>query len=334
MYEHYRFEVDPGQAPLRIDKFLMGRMPDVSRNRIQNASKEGLILVNGNAVKPNHKVKPNDVVSVNLDYPKKEIELIPEYIPLDIKYEDDEILVLNKPSNLVVHPGVGNRSGTLVNGLLYHYKEFSDFSEPSRSGLVHRLDKDTSGLMVVAKTEGALKKLSDQFYNKTVSRKYKALVWGEMKEKEGVIRGHIARSPKNRKLYTVYPEGDQGKEAITTYKVLEELRYVSLLECKLETGRTHQIRVHFKYIKHPVFGDRSYGGDKILKGTTHKKYKQFIDNCFKILKRQALHATTLGFSHPSTGEWMEFEENLPQDLKKVMEKWRNYISDQSKSLDI
>lgn len=327
LYEHYRYVADKGQEPLRIDKFLMDRIPNTSRNKIQTAAHNGNILVGGQKVKPNYKVKPNDEISIVLPYPVREIELIPEDIPLDIVYEDDQLVVINKPAGLVVHPGYGNYSGTLVNALIYHFGKLPDQKSEHgpRPGLVHRLDKLTTGLMVVAKTEHAQTHLAGQFYNRTTERRYNAIVWGDMPD-EGTIEGHIGRNLKNRKVMDVFPEGDYGKHALTHYKVLERLGYVSLVECKLETGRTHQIRVHFKYAGHPLFGDFEYGGDKILKGTTFTKYKQFVENCFKILPRQALHARTLGLKHPTTGEWMEFNSEIPDDMQQVIKKWNVYTS--------
>lgn len=327
LFEHYRYIADGGQEPLRIDKFLMDRIPNTSRNKIQAAAHNGNIRVGGQTVKPNYKVKPGDEISIVLPYPIREIELIPEDIPLDVVYEDDALVVVNKPAGLVVHPGYGNYSGTLVNALIYHFGELPGGESPHgpRPGLVHRLDKLTTGLMVVAKTEHAQTHLAGQFYNRTTERRYNAIVWGDLPD-EGTIEGHIGRNLKNRKVMDVFPAGDYGKRAITHYKTIERLGYVTLVECKLETGRTHQIRVHFKHIGHPLFGDFEYGGDKILKGTTFTKYKQFIQNCFKILPRQALHARTLGLTHPTTGKWMEFNSELPADLEQVIDKWRTYTA--------
>ncbi len=280
LYEHHNIVADAGQAPLRVDKFLQDRIPNTSRNKLQMAAKSGNILVNGNAVKPNHKVKPGDEISIVLPYPVREVELIPEDIPLNIHYEDDHVIVLNKQSNMVVHPGHGNYSGTLVNALIWHFEHLpkGDGINADRPGLVHRLDKNTTGLMVVAKTEIALSHLARQFFERTTERTYNALVWGDVAEEEGTITGHIGRSAKDRKVFMVYPEGDQGKHAVTHYKVLERFGYVTLVQCKLETGRTHQIRVHLKHIGHTLFNDFEYGGDQILKGTTFSKYKQFISN--------------------------------------------------------
>jgi len=326
LFEHYRIVADKGQEVLRVDKFLMDRVPNTSRTKIKEATINGNVHVNNQAVKANYKVKPEDVVSIVLPYPQREIELIPQDIPLDILYEDDTLIIINKPTNLVVHPGYGNYSGTLVNALVYHFENLPEFKDglPSRPGLVHRLDKNTTGVMVVAKTERALTELSLQFFERTTDRRYVALVWGDIDE-DGTIEGHIGRSLKNRKVMSVFPEGDYGKAAITHYKVLERLNYVTLVECKLETGRTHQIRAHFKHIGHPLFNDPEYGGNKILKGTSFSKYKQFVINNFKILERQALHARKLELTHPKTGERMNFESEIPEDFSEVLERWRNYI---------
>ncbi len=323
LYEHYSFTADAGQKPLRVDKFLMNFIENATRNKVQHAAKAGNVLVNEIAVKSNHKVKPNDVVKVVLAYPPEENELVAEDIPLDIVYEDDTVIVVNKPAGMVVHPGHGNYSGTLVNGLMHHIENLPTNSN-ERPGLVHRIDKDTSGLLVVAKTEFALAHLSKQFFDRTTERLYYALVWGNIEEDEGRIEGNIGRSLKNRLQMTVFPEGDFGKHAVTHFKVLERLTYVTLVQCKLETGRTHQIRAHFKHIGHTLFNDERYGGNDILKGTTFTKYKQFVHNCFKVLPRQALHAKTLGFTHPSTGEFMQFNSEVPNDIKDCLEKWRTY----------
>lgn len=326
-YEHHRVIADVGQTLLRIDKFLIDRLPNTSRSKVTEAAKNGNVLVNGVAVKPNYKVKPEDEISIVFPHPKREFELVPENIPLNIVYEDDHLLVINKPAGMVVHPGFGNFTGTLVHALLYHFDNLpvSPRNPDAYPGLVHRIDKDTTGLLLVAKSEDALTKLALQFYNRTSSRRYHALVWGDVEEDEGNITGHIGRSVKDRRVMSVYPGGDHGKVASTNYKVLERLGYVTLVECKLDTGRTHQIRVHMKYLGHPLFGDVHYGGDKILKGTTFTKYKQFIDNNFRILPRQALHAKTLGFTHPATNEWMEFDSEVPEDLTTVLDRWRNYV---------
>lgn len=328
LYEHHKFIADKGQEVLRIDKFLIDRLANTSRNKIQSAAKNGNILVNGKTVKQNYKIKPNDEVSIVMPYPIREIELIPENIPLDIYYEDDTVIVVNKPANMVVHPGYGNYSGTLVNALIYHIDQLP--TKPNdyygRPGLVHRLDKHTTGLMVIAKTEDALVQLAKQFYDRTTERCYHALVWGDVNEDEGTIEGNLGRSLKNRKLMTVFPDGDFGKHAVTHYKVLKRFGYVTLVECRLETGRTHQIRAHMKYIGHTLFNDLEYGGDKILKGTTFTKYKQFVENSFALLTGQALHAKTLGFVHPKTKQFMRFDSELPDDFKAVLERWENYLS--------
>ena len=327
LFEHYRIEVDPGQKPLRIDKFLVNRIENASRSKIQSAADADNILVNQKPVKSNYKVKPNDVISIVMAYPPREIELIPEDIPLNIVYEDNDLVIVNKDPGMVVHPSYGHYIGTLVNAMMHHLKDLPLFnSGDMRPGLVHRIDKNTSGLLVLAKTEQALNKLAKQFFDKTTERRYHALVWGTFQEKEGTITGHIGRNIKNRKVMQVFPDGSQGKHAVTHYKVLEELGYITLVECKLETGRTHQIRVHFQHIGHPLFNDFEYGGDQILKGTTFTKYKQFVQNCFNILPRQALHAKTLGFTHPSTGELMRFDSEIPEDMTTVIEKWRRYLS--------
>lgn len=327
LFEHYNVVVDPGQTPMRIDKFLSNRIMSATRSRLQAAADDGKILVNTVSVKSSYKVKPGDEISIVMDYPRRELKIIAEDIPLNIVYEDDDLMVVNKPPGLVVHPGHGNYSGTLVNALAFHFKEMPLFdADDPRPGLIHRIDKNTSGLLVVAKTPEAKVKLSLQFFEKTTKRKYVALVWGDLKEDEGTITGNIGRSPKNRQVFTVFPEGDYGKPAVTHYKVIERLGYVNLVECRLETGRTHQIRVHMKHIGHPLFNDDNYGGDRILKGTTFTKYKQFVSNCFAMIPRQALHAQTLGFVHPTTGEEMLFESELPDDLTNVIDKWRNYLS--------
>ncbi|MDA0972846.1 MAG: RluA family pseudouridine synthase [Bacteroidetes bacterium] len=327
LYEHYRFVADPGQELLRIDLFLMDRVPNTSRSKIQSAAKNGNIKVNGKEVKPNYRIRPRDEVSIVMPYPIREIELIPEDIPLDIHYEDEDLVVIEKPAGIVVHPGYGNYTGTLVNALMFHFGNLPETKGPhdNRPGLVHRLDKLTSGVMIIAKTEDALTKLSKQFYDRSTDRRYVALAWGDLEE-DGTIEGNIGRSLKNRKVMDVFPDGEHGKHAVTHYKVLERLGYVTLVECKLETGRTHQIRAHMKFIGHPLFGDFEYGGDKLVKGTSFTKYKQFVDNCFKMLPRQALHAKSLGFTHPRTGEWLSFESEMPEDMRSVIEKWRNYIA--------
>ena len=325
LFEHFKFTADPGQVVVRIDKFLMDRMPNTSRNKIQVAAKNGNILANGKVVKPNYKVKPKDEISVVLPYPMREIELIPQDIPLEIAYEDNELVVVNKPSDMVVHPGYGNYKGTLVNALVHHFDNLPEKIDGyfGRPGLVHRIDKHTTGLLVVAKTEHALNHLAKQFYDRTTERRYWALVWGDVEE-DGTVEGNIGRSLKNRKVMSVFPDGDHGKPAITHYKVLERFGYVTLIECKLETGRTHQIRVHMKYIGHPLFNDIEYGGDTILKGTTSAKYKSFVENGFALLSGQALHAKTLGFQHPTKNEYIRLDSELPEGFDKLLEKWRTY----------
>lgn len=326
LYEHFRFVADKGQAPLRVDKYLMNKVENATRNRIQKSAKDGNIFVNDIIVKSNYKVKANDVVTVLFEHPPYEMLLTPEDLPIDIVYEDDALLVINKAAGMVVHPGHGNYSGTLINALAFHFDNLPNNSS-DRPGLVHRIDKDTTGLLVVAKTEEAMAHLSKQFFNKTTEREYVAIAWGAMKEEHGTIEGHIGRHPKNRLQNTVYLDPDdleKGKPAITHYKVLEHLGYVTLVSCKLETGRTHQIRVHMKHIGHTLFNDERYGGSAILKGTTFSKYKQFVDNCFKVLPRQALHAKTLGFIHPTTNEFMRFEAPIPEDMEACLYKWRNY----------
>ncbi|SUP53499.1 Ribosomal large subunit pseudouridine synthase D [Weeksella virosa] len=325
LYEHFSITVDKGQSLLRIDKFLMIRIENATRNKIQQAAENGNILVNNLPVKSNYKVKPGDFIQIMLENPPREHKIIAEDLPLNIVFEDDQVLVIDKPAGMVVHPGHGNYSGTLVNALKFHFDNLPSMSaELERPGLVHRIDKDTSGLLVIAKTEQAMNHLALQFANHTTTRKYNALVWGNVTEDEGTITGHIGRHLKDRMQMAVFEDGSQGKHAVTHYKVLERLSYVTLVECQLETGRTHQIRTHFKYIGHPLFNDERYGGNKILKGTTFTKYKQFVENCFNICPRQALHARTLGFTHPTTGEFMEFEATLPNDMQSLIEKWRNY----------
>jgi 23S rRNA pseudouridine1911/1915/1917 synthase len=327
LFEHFRFKIDPGQSLLRIDKYLTDRIENASRTRIQNAANAGNILVNNNPVKPNYRVKPGDLVQVVLPTPPREIELIPQEIPLKIVYEDDDVLVVNKEPGMVVHPAYGNYTGTLVNALMWHFRDLPLFNTgEARPGLVHRLDKNTSGILVIAKNEYALNRLSKQFFDRTTDRKYNALVWGTPVPEEGTITGNVGRNLKDRKIMQVFEDGSEGRTAITHYKVLEDLGYISLVECKLETGRTHQIRVHFSHIKHPLFNDEEYGGDQILKGTTFTKYQQFIKNCFRILPRQALHAKSLAFDHPVTGKRLSFDSDLPDDMQQVIEKWRKYIS--------
>ena len=332
LYEHHKFIASEGQEPLRVDKFLMNFIENATRSKLQQAVKAGNVLVNDVAVKSNHKVKPNDIVRVILAYPPAERLLVAEDIHLDIVYEDATVIVVNKPAGMVVHPGHGNYSGTLVNGLIHHIENLPTNSN-ERPGLVHRIDKDTSGLLVVAKTESAMANLSRQFFDRTTERLYYALVWGYVEEDEGRIEGNIGRSFKNRLQMDVFPDGDFGKHAVTHYKVLERLTYVTLVQCKLETGRTHQIRAHFKHIGHTLFNDERYGGNDILKGTTFTKYKQFVHNCFKVLPRQALHAKTLGFTHPTTGEFMQFNSEVPQDILDCLEKWRTYSENSKEGIE-
>ena len=326
MYEHYNYVVDKGQEKLRIDKFLMARVPNTSRNKIQIAANNGNILVNKHSVKSNYKVKPEDIISIVLPYPVNELELVPQDIPIEIIYEDNEVCVVNKSANMVVHPGYGNYDGTLVNALIFHFEQLPELPSNyfGRPGLVHRLDKHTTGVMVVAKTENTLSNLAKQFYERTTRRKYQALVWGDLENDSGKIDLFIGRSLKNRKVMVGYPEKDYGKHAVTHYQVIERFGYVTLVECKLETGRTHQIRAHFKHIGHPLFNDLEYGGDKIIKGTSFTKYRQFVENCFKLLPGQALHAKSLGFYHPTLNKELNFESELPIYFLQVLEKWRKY----------
>ena len=332
LYEHFRFVVDKGQSQLRIDKFLANRIENASRTKVQTAAEAGNILINGKPVKSNYKVKPKDIITVVLPYPPREIEIIPQDIPVNIVYEDDDLLVVNKEPGMVVHPAYGNYTGTLVNALAFHLRDNPLFASGElRPGLVHRIDKDTTGILVIAKNELAMHKLANQFFNRTTDRKYVALVWGDLKNNEGTITGNIGRNPRDRKQMFVFEDGSDGKHAVTHYKVIERLGYINLVECKLETGRTHQIRVHFKFIGHPLFNDGLYGGDKILKGTTFTKYKQFVQNCFKTLPRQALHAKSLAFKHPTNNQWMTFDSELPDDMTQVIERWRNYIANRGKA---
>jgi len=324
LYEHLRIVVDKGQALLRIDKFLMNRIEHASRNRIQNAIAAGTVLVNGQQVKASYKVKPSDMISVVLPHPPRDTEIYPENIPLDILYEDDDLLVVNKPAGMVVHPGYNNYTGTLVNALAYHFEAFPQLpGNDGRPGLVHRIDKDTSGLLVIGKNEWALTYLAKQFFDHSISRRYIALAWGDIAD-DGSISGYIGRSVKDRKVMAVYDDPTKGKWSVTHYHVLERLGYVTLIECRLETGRTHQIRAHLQSIGHPLFNDAVYGGDRILKGTVFSKYKQFVDNCFSLLPRQALHAQSLGFTHPKSKQWLEFSTPLPDDFRLCLEKWRGY----------
>jgi len=324
LFEHYQFIADKGQEPLRVDKYLMNRVENATRNKIQNAAKEGSIYVNNKVVKSNYKVKPGDIVKVMFSHPPYENLLVGEKMDLDILFEDENLLVVNKPAGLVVHPGHGNYNGTLLNGLIYHFKNLP-FNSDGRPGLVHRIDKDTSGLLVIAKDEHSMTDLAKQFYLKTSKRKYLALVWGIVADEKGTVNANLARDPKNRLIMSVPKENENfGKKAITHYRVIERFNYLTLLECELETGRTHQIRSHMKHIGHPIFSDSRYGGDKILKGTIFNKYKQFVSNCFDIMPRQALHAKSLGFIHPVTNKELYFESELPQDFQNCLKKWRNY----------
>ena len=327
-FEHYKFIADKGQNPLRVDRFLMNFVEFATRNKIQQSVKAGNVRVNDKVVKSNHKVKGGDVVTIVLDYPKETNELLPQDIPIIINYEDDDLLIVNKEAGMVVHPGFGNHDGTLVNALAFHFQNLPNMGEEERPGLVHRIDKNTSGILVVAKTERAMTILAKKFEDRDLNRKYIALVWGDVKEDEGTITGNIGRSLKNRKVMDVFPDREYGKHAVSHYKVLERFGYTTLVECKLETGRTHQIRAHFKSIGHTLFNDEEYGGDAILKGTTFTKYKQFVQNCFKICPRQALHAKSLGFEHPTTKKEVFFDSDLADDMQELIEKWRKYATHQ------
>lgn len=331
LYEHHRFVVDKGQEFLRIDKYLLHKLEKTSRNRIQKAAEAGSILVNEIPVKSSYKVKPGDTISIVFAHPPHENLLVPEEIPLDILYEDEELIIVNKPAGLVVHPGHGNYNGTLVNGLLHHFQQLPVTKHPKanpldevRPGLVHRIDKETSGVMVIAKTDYSMTHIAKQFFDRTINRKYIALVWGDV-DKDGRVEGHIGRDKRDRKTMTVYPDGDIGKHAATNFKVLERLQYVTLVECKLETGRTHQIRVHMKHIGHTLFNDTRYGGNKVLKGIDTSKYRTFVENCFQLIPGHALHAASLELVHPGTGKTMKFESVLPTGFDTLLEKWRNYI---------
>ncbi len=327
LYEHFRFVVDKGQSPERIDKFLFHKIENVSRTKVQYAAEAGNILVNEKSVKPSYKVKPGDVISVLLTFPPRDNEIIPENIPINIVYEDEDIVIVNKEAGMVVHPAYGNYTGTLVNALYWRYKDLPLFkSGELRPGLVHRIDKNTSGLLVIAKNEISLNKLARQFFYHTIERHYNALVWGNINDDEGTIQGNIGRNKSDRKIMTVYEDGEIGKHAITHFKVVERFNFVTLVDCWLETGRTHQIRAHFKYIGHPLFNDTEYGGNKILKGPSSTKYRQFVENCFKQLPRQALHARTLTFVHPKTNKLISFESPLPEDMQVVINNWRNYVN--------
>ncbi len=326
LFEHYRFVVERGQEPTRIDVWLFNRLANVSRNRLQQACASGNILVNGKESKSSYKVKPNDVIQIVLPEPVRIKELIPQDIPLNIVYEDDDIVIVNKPAGMVVHPAFGNYSGTLMNALLYHFQHLPASKDNlDRPGLVHRIDKNTSGLLVIARSEKAMVHLAKEFFDRTIDRKYNALVWGDFNEDEGTITGNIGRNLKDRKIMDVFPGGEHGKHAVTHYKVLERFGYVTLIECKLETGRTHQIRVHLKHAGHPLFNDETYGGNRIIKGTTFTKYKQFVENCFELMPRHALHAKTLGFMHPTKREKVFFESPIADDLQAVLDKWRQYV---------
>jgi 23S rRNA pseudouridine1911/1915/1917 synthase len=326
LFEHHRIDVDGRQGPVRIDKFLMDRLANVTRTKIQDGIHDGFVLVNEKPTKPNYKIRPNDVITISFPEPPRDTDVVPENIPINIAYEDDQILVINKAAGMVVHPAYQNWSGTLVNALAYHFQQLPHMEgNEGRPGLVHRIDKDTSGLLVIAKTETALTQLAKQFFAHSIERVYWALVWGEPVDDAGTINVNVGRSLKDRRITTAFPDGDFGRTAITHYRVLKKFRYVSLVECKLETGRTHQIRAHMKFIGHPLFNDATYGGNQIHKGTTFSKYKQFVENCFKIMPRQALHAKTLGFIHPGTKKFMQFDSELPDDFREVIEKWEHYV---------
>ncbi len=327
LYEHLRIVVDKGQSFLRIDKFLMNRIENASRNRIQHAIEAGSVLVNDKLVKASYKIKPLDIISVVLPHPPRDTEVYPENIPLDIVYEDDDVILVNKPAGMVVHPGFNNYTGTLVNALVYHVQQLPQLpGNEGRPGLVHRIDKDTSGLLLISKNERAITFLAKQFFDHSITRKYLALVWGDI-EQDGTISGYIGRSAKDRKVMAIYSDESKGKWSVTHYKVLERLNYVTLIACELETGRTHQIRAHMKHIGHPLFNDSSYGGDRIVKGTVFTKYKQFVENCFELMPRQALHAESLGFIHPTTRQFIHFVADLPPDFTAVLDKWRKYVRD-------
>lgn len=326
LFEHHRIVADSKQSLLRIDKFLMDRLPNVTRTKIQDGIRDGFIKVNEKLIKPNYKIHPHDIITVSLPEPPRDTDVVPENIPLNIVFEDDHLMIINKPAGMVVHPAYQNWTGTLVNALAYHFQNLPQMAgNDGRPGLVHRIDKDTSGLLVIAKTETAMNSLAKQFFDHSIHRTYQALVWGVPDPPEGTINVHVGRSLKDRRVTVAFPEGEFGRHAITHYKLLQDLRYVSLVECRLETGRTHQIRAHMKYIGHPIFNDATYGGNEVVKGTVFSKYKQFIDNCFKIIPRQALHAKTLGFLHPVTQQPIQFDSELPADFKEVIEKWENYV---------
>lgn len=328
LYQRFTFKVDKGQEPLRIDKFLMSRLENATRNKLQRAINTGMVLVNEKEVRPNYKIKPADHIVIYSDLSPETTDIVPEQMDLNIVFEDDDLMLINKPAGMVVHPGSGNYSGTLLNGVAYYLQQknpgLTEEALP-RFGLVHRIDKNTSGLLVLAKTERAMRHLAKQFFDHTVQREYRALVWGDVEQDKGTIKAHVGRNQRFRKLFEAYPEGDHGKDATTHYTVLERFNYVTLVACVLETGRTHQIRVHMKYLGHPLFADDTYGGDKIVKGTIYTKYKQFVENCFSLCNRQALHAKTLGFTHPVTLQPMHFDTDLPADIDAVIQKWRNYV---------
>jgi 23S rRNA pseudouridine1911/1915/1917 synthase len=328
LYQRFTFTIDRGQEPLRIDKFLMNRIEGATRNKLQQAINAGMVMVNEKEVKQNYKIKPGDKIVVFSDMSPESTDIVPEKLPLDIVYEDEALMVLNKPPGMVVHPGSGNYTGTLLNGVAWYLQQkqpgLTETVLP-RFGLVHRIDKNTSGLLVLAKTDKAMRHLAKQFFDHTVQREYRALVWGDLKEDRGTVKAHVGRNQRHRKLFEAYPDGDYGKDATTHYTVLERFNYVTLISCVLETGRTHQIRVHMKHLGHPLFNDDTYGGDKIVKGTVYAKYKQFVENCFTTCPRQALHAKTLGFTHPHTGKGMLFNTELPADMEEVIENWRGYV---------
>lgn len=326
LFEHHRILADPGQSLIRIDKFLIDRLPNVTRTKIQVGIHEGFVKVNDKNIKPNYKIHPNDVITVSLPEPPRDTDIKPENIPLNIVYEDNHLLVVNKPAGMVVHPAYQNWSGTLVNALTYHFQNLPEMKgNEGRPGLVHRIDKDTSGLLVIAKTELAMTSLAKQFFDHSIERTYQAIVWGVPEPNEGTINVNVGRSLKDRRVTVAFPKGDFGRTAITHFKLVKDFRYVSLIECQLETGRTHQIRAHMKYLGHPIFNDEMYGGNQLVKGTMFTKYKQFVDNCFKIIPRQALHAKTLGFIHPASQKYIQFDSDLPHDFKEAMEKWEHYV---------
>ncbi len=336
LYQRFQFTIDKGQEPCRIDKFLFAKIEGATRNKLQQAINTGLVLVNGKEVKPNYKIRPLDAIVIYSDKAPESTEIVPEKLDLNIVYEDNDLMILNKPAGMVVHPGKGNYSGTLINGVAYYLQQknpaLSEETLP-RFGLVHRIDKNTSGLLVLAKNDSAMRHLAKQFFDHTVKREYRALVWGDVENESGTVKAHIGRHQRLRKLFEAYPEGELGKDATTHYAVLERFNYVSWIKCVLETGRTHQIRVHMKHIGHPLFNDNVYGGDRIVKGTVYTKYKQFVENCFVLCPRQALHAKTLGFTHPTTGKEMQFDTDIPADISAVIEKWRTYIKPKNHEQD-